>query len=350
MTAHQPSWLFATPLRVLVAGPPAVILFFVLSGLVLAPSARLGRKYLPYIISRCTRIWVPFATSILIAVGLCRLLGQGPLQRATGWFNYSWSDPVSIVLVLQHLAMTGAKDTLNNPAWSLFHEMRIAFILPLFVVGLRLRLLETCVASFVLLLAASLGISFADRFFVKSILTSLQYTSLFVAGSVISIKAESIAAWIAARSPRQITFAWIMGVGLLCVPPFQVGWIDSPPDVLWLVLEGSGACIILSLCLSEVATPSFLLGSTTAFLGRISYSLYLTHMLVLVGVIRLMNGHASPSIGIVVSIVLVFPVAVAFHRWVERPSSVLARHLARQVPNWSARSRSWRLHHDARGQ
>ncbi|WP_309660025.1 acyltransferase [Sphingomonas sp. SORGH_AS_0802] len=348
-TAHQPSWLFASPLRMLVAGPPAVILFFVLSGLVLAPSASLGREYLPYIVSRCIRIWMPFAASIVIAVILCGLLGQDPLRDVTGWFNYSWSDPVSGMLVLHHLLMTGAKDTLNNPAWSLFHEMRIAFILPFFVVGLRLRPMETCAATLILLIIASWAIHLTDRFIVRSILTSMQYVSLFVAGSLIAINAKSVSAWIDARSPRSIAIAWILGVGLLCFPPFQVGWISGPANLLWLLLQGVGACIILSLCLSDAATPSFLLGRATSFLGQISYSLYLTHMLVLISVVRLMDGHAPSWMGTLLSVSLVFPFAMAFHHWIERPSSMLARHLAKQVPIWFARSASWRLHPDARG-
>lgn len=348
-TAQQPSWLFATPLRVLVAGPPAVILFFVLSGLVLTPSALLGRDYIPYIISRFVRIWVPFAASIVIAVILCGLLGQDPLQHATGWFNYSWSDPVNTNLVLHHLLMTGAKDTLNNPAWSLFHELRIAFILPLFVVGLRLRPVETSVVSLLLLIVASWGISVADRFIIRSILASLQYASLFVAGSLIAIKSRNIISWIDSHSPLFIALAWIAGIILLCLPPFQVGWISHPVSVLYLMMEALGACIILSLCLSEVAAPSFLLGREASFLGKISYSLYLTHMLVLIGVTRLMDGHAPSWIGTLVSVSVVFPVAMAFHRWIERPSSVLARHLALQAPIWFARSTTRRHHQDARG-
>ena len=66
------AWLRYTPLRLLVDGEAAVILFFVLSGYVLALPFIAGTQltYGRYLVKRICRIWLPFAAAILLAAAL----------------------------------------------------------------------------------------------------------------------------------------------------------------------------------------------------------------------------------------------------------------------------------------
>src|SRR5271169_1908187 len=69
------SWLLYirhSPLMLLADGDDAVVVFFVLSGLVLAPPFFAGerRRYWPFAIRRICRIWIPFAVVLLGAIAL----------------------------------------------------------------------------------------------------------------------------------------------------------------------------------------------------------------------------------------------------------------------------------------
>ena len=73
--AHD-AWLYATPLRLLVSGPAAVLLFFVLSGFVLTLSLKSEKRpnYPAFAVSRFARIWLPFAVAILASAAVSRHL------------------------------------------------------------------------------------------------------------------------------------------------------------------------------------------------------------------------------------------------------------------------------------
>jgi len=126
-------WVALSPLRLLFAGHAAVAVFFVLSGFVLAKSmaGNATKGYLPFLVRRVFRIWVPFAVVILLAASAVLLVAPRPVD-GYAWLNASWSEPPTWNLVAGHLAMLGVDKfmTLDNPMWSLVHEMRISIVFP----------------------------------------------------------------------------------------------------------------------------------------------------------------------------------------------------------------------------
>ena len=96
------AWVYLTPLRLLVDGPAAVLVFFALSGLVLAFAfiKADGERYAPYAVKRFTRIWPPFAAAILVAIGLKALLDPQPVRALSSWFATSWVEPTTLKSVL----------------------------------------------------------------------------------------------------------------------------------------------------------------------------------------------------------------------------------------------------------
>ncbi|MGH9597467.1 MAG: acyltransferase family protein, partial [Edaphobacter sp.] len=67
-------WLFMfPPLKFLIAGHAAVILFFLLSGFVLALPQIRGKKqrYAEYISKRVCRIYMPYLVALFLAVAFC---------------------------------------------------------------------------------------------------------------------------------------------------------------------------------------------------------------------------------------------------------------------------------------
>jgi len=96
------------PVRVLLDGHEAVMLFFLLSGFVLSlPYRQRGVEYGSFLVRRVCRIYLPYLGALLIAV-LGDWWHHGPVQ-GTGmdwyvdWLNLTWSDPPNAALILKHV-------------------------------------------------------------------------------------------------------------------------------------------------------------------------------------------------------------------------------------------------------
>jgi peptidoglycan/LPS O-acetylase OafA/YrhL len=117
----------------------AVMLFFVLSGFVLALPyfADKHLAYGRYLVRRFCRLYPPFAFAVLISAFLCWSLGGKSLPMVSSWLNDPWSNAVTTSVVMSHLLMEGIGKSqsidLDSPIWSLIIEMRVSFVFPLLV-------------------------------------------------------------------------------------------------------------------------------------------------------------------------------------------------------------------------
>jgi peptidoglycan/LPS O-acetylase OafA/YrhL len=102
-------WLFSVQehrwsvvLNPITCGHEAVLLFFLLSGFVLAiPNLRgKGQPYPIYLLRRSLRIYAPYLFALLFAVAGASVW-HGPLGHGY-WAANTWSQPVSRHLVLAH--------------------------------------------------------------------------------------------------------------------------------------------------------------------------------------------------------------------------------------------------------
>jgi peptidoglycan/LPS O-acetylase OafA/YrhL len=101
------------------------------------------------------------------------------------------------------------------------------------------------------------------------------------------------------------------------------------------------ALIIAGVCLSPTARRA-LSGSLSLFLGRISFSIYLAHSLVLISLGALTYlllhrdlGHAlSSSIAGVAVVLVSVALGWTLHRWVERPSMRFAAKAGAAMDRW----------------
>ena len=136
--------LLFTPFKAAVGARPAVILFFVLSGYVLALAlARgpgLGMSWGGFVLRRICRIWLPFAASILLSAGLWWAMRPAALDGVHPWFNADpWSALPDAEALWRHLAMLGDTHSahLNVVMWSLTYELRISLVFPLLLLAVR---------------------------------------------------------------------------------------------------------------------------------------------------------------------------------------------------------------------
>jgi peptidoglycan/LPS O-acetylase OafA/YrhL len=330
---HEPSSRFFTlllgsPAAILVAGRPAVYVFFVLSGFVLAYSfvGADGQRYRPYIIKRICRIWLPFAAAILGSALLYLLFYAGHVPTASNWFNdLSWNPPLSVGKLVQHLAMTGAAEDLDNVMWSLNHEMRISIVFPLLVAAYlwlpRLTMLSALALSVVCIFVKAR----VDSPVGDSILETGQYAYLFVVGIGLSQERRRISALVARLPTVALLVAWV-AASLLLTSRMMLP--NTGGKVLWLFGDfavGVGAAMAVALALCPGGTERFFANRLTLRLGEISYSLYLVHVPIIL-MVGSWSGAIYPAL-IPVCFILAVIAAGFFHKFIETNAQELGHKL-----------------------
>lgn len=320
--------------RTLPFGNEAVMFFFVLSGFVLSLPAVSGRpqSYFTFAIRRILRIYVPYLAAIAVAVaGAFWLHG---IVTASPWFHRSWSEPVNWRLVGQHVLFVGAYDTsqFDNPIWSLVQEMRISLVFPL-LCGLVLRLKSRWSFAIVAGLAAiALAVNKSPIPADWRVDHSLHYAGLFVLGIFLARERDRLGAWFH-RLPhfaRILTGVLCLWLYLLAGPRLadRAGHLfgSASMDVSqWITAFGAGGLIIVSLnsawCHNILSSPPI------HFLGKVSYSLYLWHFIVLLYCVHLFYGRMPLAEILCLAFALSFPVSWCSWRWIELPSIALGRRL-----------------------
>lgn len=322
------AWLKFTPLRLLVsAGPPAVVLFFTLSGFVLSlPFLRStrGPSYAAFAIKRVCRIYPPFAAAVLASAVLYAVLEPAPIPSLSPWFNtVLWDRPLSVDYVFRNLMLTGLPHdmTLDLVMWSLVHELRISLIFPLLFVLTRRWPVAATAASLVLAVictaalagqeASSLGTTLVD---------TARFIPMFVAGIVIAGHVDRVRSAVARLPGWTVAVLWLGSVALLLAPGPT---LSIYYDFVW----GVGAVGLVALTVGSVRANRLLAAPPLVWLGRISYSLYLIHPPLLIAAVHVTHGRLPLWVTIVGIVPLSLACAALMYRFVEQPSISLGRRL-----------------------
>lgn len=344
---HETGWiglLSLPPLRGLWAGTEAVIFFFVLSGFVLSlgflkgpvdTGAFLGRRVL--------RIWPPYAAALALAVAARVALGDGAVAGAGDWFHRVWSAPLDARLLLEHALLIGPLDdmALNPVIWSLAIEMQVALVFPWLMRAVSR-------ASWPVAILCALGVHVAARAADAAfggwsawpvqwtLAAMLLYT--FVVGALLARHRHALVRRARrlrgrCRTPLLLTVSFCLFQFHAFVPPALRDAAMRLAGFLPVTLGVSG---IIVMSLASPGVSAWLRLGPLQWLGKVSYSLYLVHAIVLVAAVRLAAELPAPSwlpaslrapsfwvAFACVSLVL----AELGHRWVERPSIRLAHRL-----------------------
>ena len=320
--AHQ---LGRTPLAVIATGRPAVILFFVLSGVVLTLS--LGGPHISfggYVLKRSARIYLPFAASILFAAGLCAALGNTVTHSGSGWLDQVWALPLTPAAIGASLTTLGRpQELLLNPVvWSLWYELRLSLLLPLILwlatvigsvrLGLATLLLAVAVEGAMRARAIWSNPTYATQI-LDAVLITLHFLPLFVAGLLIARHARQIVDGVARLQMAAVLALWLVAIVSLC----------RFSDLYTAI----GAVLIVALTIASPRVTGWLENGPCLWLGRVSFSLYLIHVPVICVVYRLAPGLPWP-VKTVLVVVASLALAELGARYVERPAQHLGRWLA----------------------
>jgi len=355
----HPTGLAAAVVKImypLYAGPEAVRLFFVLSGMVLAISfgyERQRQSYRTFLSKRILRIYAPYLIALALSV-YGASVWHGPILNSEVK-NCCWSDPVSPGLVIQHILFLGDYDfgQFNPVFWSLVHEMRISIIFPvLFMVVRRFSnrgaLVLAAACTFLSMLILRLAPQVVSPILPMSWVMTLHYLALFIMGILLARNLEGISSWYAQLSNVKrlglFGFCFIIysftGVAAQALLASHIKLVIGMSD--WGTAAGAVGIIITCHC--SLRVRQFMHGRVPLFLGRISYSLYLVHIPVLLLLVFSMQSMGALRQMVVIPAYFVSTLLAAclFCLIVEEPFTRLARQVGKAV---GRNHRSWIWEH-----
>lgn len=325
-----------TPLRLLWAGQAAVVLFFTLSGFVLYLMLDRARLSLPaYATKRLVRLYIPYLAAIALGILGTALVGSHSLTGFNGWINKFWSWPISFKSVAEQLLFVGQfnADRYDFTSWTLVHEMRISLLFPLLFIMVRRLHWCAALAPFVVI-SATLIIVRQPAFNIASFMAgggltawmySLHYLLAFAIGASLAHQRRTLLSYYANLPLRWRIGWWLACLLLLTYGGRSLSWLGlvtlMPYD--WPLMLA--AALLLIGVAAEPAVRRCLERPSLLYLGRISYSLYLFHPLVLLAMLHVFVGRLPLGVILLATPILSLIVSDLAYRLLERPSIALAR-------------------------
>ncbi|MFZ3481656.1 acyltransferase family protein [Sphingomonas sp. 3-13AW] len=292
-------------------GAPAVDLFFVLSGYVLAASLEGVKIDGATIGSFLARRWVrlmPVAW-VGVALGLAVRTLIVPMQQdpLVGMINMDqplrWQDWVGFITFTFPMPDT---DRFNVPLWTLVMEMYASFLIPVTVAGVRKKgrlFLLPAFTSWIILWYVSGRLEFMTL-------------PLFVLGVAVRVYAADL--------PRKSLKVALM-IGLLLV--FSRYLLDVL-HVWQRYVSGVGAALLI-LAVRGGAARAFLTCAPVGWLGKISYPFYAVHFpLVVASSILLSAKGVGSTLAAMMALPVALAVAEVVHRTIEQLSIRTSRRMA----------------------
>lgn len=305
-----------SPLHLPWAGAEAVVLFFVLSGLVLTLPF-LGRRpdWTAYYPRRALRLYLPVWAAVAVAAVWWLLVPREADAGFSWWVN--WHDrPLDLATVLDQLSLLGENRSLDSVLWSLKWEVWFSLLLPLYLylaVGWRRGL---AVKVVVLLVLVEVGVQTGTD--------ALRYLPVFGLGVLLAVERDRLVRLAQGLTRRGNVVLLVVSLLLL--------------DAAWLTRLGNraapavavGAVLLVALFLTW--GPAIRVGERrpVQWLGRVSFSVYLLHEPVVISVAYLF-GTTDVLLVLAVALPVSLLLAEVFYRAVELPAHRLSRRVGRRT-------------------
>lgn len=319
-------WLERTPFKLLTAGREAVIVFFVLSGLVVVLPAlkRVDFSWPGLLASRFVRLFLPAWAAIAFASLLLLVVPRVPAQVTGGsWLarqvphDWRWQ-----TLVGQWSLMIGGVPQ-DNVLWTLRWELGFSLVLPAFVVVAALLQRWWLPTG-----AAAIGLCVAGT---VSGIDALGYLPMFFLGTLVATRLLALERWSESRAARRFLAVLLPVSALVLISQFLLapivpGGTDGAHAVSGMELLGAVGVVVCAA--GATGFRRFLEGRVPQFLGRISFSLYLVHLPVLATLAFLLGDWNWPAVGFI-GVPLALLAGWGFYRLIEKPLHKVARRAKR---------------------
>lgn len=295
-----------------------VVLFFLISGFIIPASLKPGQTLLRFVVTRFFRLYPAYWLACFLILFL-------PISVHTASHE--------IINVLANLTMVPRlfhEPELSGVFWTLFVEILFYFTCAsLFKLGLLEKPVIVGLVAICLNLAVPLAILCNTFFYTKLPLLFLcHHLSFLFVGSVLRLDLL--------KGDRQARiFSILLLVLTLVTVPVITGLLFPVPQIVAsrFVMYSAGA----TTAAYYLAIASFLLvtwnraiiSSLFLHLGKVSYSLYLLHMLCITGVVSLLSPSTLGGmvLHVMLSLTLSLLAANAAYHLVEKPAMVLGRRI-----------------------
>lgn len=320
-------WISQSPAKILTAGNEAVLVFFVLSGLVVVlPVFRPGFSWMGFLSARVVRLYGPVIAALILSSILILLVPRDvSTMPADSWMADTHATEVTWQSFLAQASLVPRQYPLNNPLWSLHWELVYSVLLP-FATALALLIRRWALAAVLVCCALSL----AGRIFEQS---DLLYFPIFLMGTIMAARMPDLLEWV--QRPRSRWFMPVLAAGSVLL--LIASWLARPiapsgselSNALW-ALAAPGAAGVVLVSLAWGPAVRFFETRVMQWLGRISFSLYLIHVPILATFAFAVGSENWPIIGLL-GIPLCLLVAWGFYQAVEARIHQVARRVHRAV-------------------
>ncbi|WP_423821336.1 acyltransferase [Salinisphaera sp. SPP-AMP-43] len=335
-----------TPLHVLWQGHAAVVLFFVLSGFVLYLLLASAKLSMPaYVAKRVTRLYVPYLAAIVLGALGAHAVNGDTLAGFNHWINKFWSWPVSLASIGGHLFVLGQfnADRYDFTIWTLVHEMRISLVFPLiFIMVQRMRwwaaLMPFVIASVTMVVLRqpavreSLDIAaFAAHGGLTAYVLTVHYLLAFAIGASLARYRDRLLTAYRRLPGRSRGLLGVLTFMLYVYggQALQITGLATMMPYDWPMM--AAAVLLLITAAAEPAFRRSLEAPLPQYLGRISYSLYLFHPIVLLAMLHGLAGVLPLGWLLVLTAIAILVVSDLAYRTIERPAVELSRIAAERV-------------------
>jgi peptidoglycan/LPS O-acetylase OafA/YrhL len=314
-------------------GMGLVTLFFVLSGCVLAMSLDRVRDFelhrVPgYWVRRGFRLYPLLFLAATLGALLQVSVNSGELASASAWANWHYEVPTAEVPREWALNAIGYSNSLNSPAWSIKVELLASFIFPaLYVLTLRPSLAAPAAVFLIFIMFGwpGPGIAYMQIFAFS-----------FFVGALVPRYGAVLVGW---YSRQERLWKRVIAIAVLLSFMYARRIIDpqttSPAVIL---VESLCAAFIVSFVLVRPASP-LIRSAIVQWLGRISYGIYLFHLIVLFALLHLLlpilpvEGTAARVLMMVflgvATLLITLPLASVLYSAFEHPLQRLGSRAAR---------------------
>jgi peptidoglycan/LPS O-acetylase OafA/YrhL len=319
-------WISQTPFKLATAGSEAVLVFFILSGLVVSLPA-LGHgsfSWAGFLSGRLARLYLPVWASIAVGTLLVWMIPRDDSAVGRGtWMDTSQATSTSWSRFVTEASLTRSSYDLNNVLWSLRWELLFSVLLPLFVALAVVAARHWVIAIGSAVILSTVGVLVG--------IDALRFLPVFFIGTLMAVRLDAIREWMRRRKlrPGSALVSVVLVVGSLAL---LIGhWLLRPvvptgslADTLLAQLSvlGAAGLVLAAICVAPLR--AVLETRAPQWLGKISFSLYLIHMPIL-ATLAFLFGDTRWWLVALVTAPLAVLAAWGFHRVIENPSHRLAR-------------------------
>lgn len=330
-------WLITyTPLHIFWAGREAVLFFFLLSGFVLSlPFLDHRVPLAPFLVKRVFRIYMPYLAAVFTAFAASTAFSRGGIPELSAWVNRAWMEPVTLRAAVQHFFLIGSFDNMQfDPVlWSLVHEMRISIMFPALMLLVMRKNWVTALSVGLVVSAIAHLISGHTTFMERTdYVDTFKFVYLFIVGAVLAQHRWRIVEYYS-RLSRPVKYFLVIIATVFYTYKYSV-----LPDVGILhkyyfndLMVTVGIVIFILTGLAATSASRLLTARPLVYTGKISYSIYLFHAILLFTWTNLLYGVVPLWAIMLLTFVTTFPLSALAYRYVEEPSISLGRRAASRL-------------------